>query len=134
MRDVPPRRDEFIEEVLRLDAPFVGHYRHVVSDTELGGTRLPADSRVFLLWGRANHDEQYFDRPDEFHPGRDDGAHLSFGRGIHFCVGVALAGLESRTALDFLLEHDAHIHIDPSAPQWHPSLLARRLRALRLTE
>lgn len=133
MRDDPPRRDGFIEEVLRLDAPFVGHYRHVVSETELGGTRLPAGSRLFLLWGHANRDEQHFNRPDEFLPGRDDGAHLSFGRGIHFCVGAALARLESRTALDFLLEHDADLHIDTNAPQWHQSLLARRLRSLRLT-
>lgn len=120
-------------EVLRIDAPFVGHYRHVVTETELGGTRLPAGSRLSLLWGRANRDEQHFDRPDEFHPGRDAGTHLSFGRGIHFCVGAALARLESRTALDFLLEHDADLHIDTCAPQWHPSLLARRLRTLRIT-
>lgn len=118
MRDDPPRRDGFIEEVLRLDAPFVGHYRHVVGDTELGDTRLPAGSRLFLLRGHANRDEQHFNRPDEFLPGRDDGAHLSFGRGIHFCVGAALARLESRTALDFLLEHDADLHIDTNAPQW----------------
>ncbi|GAA3512832.1 cytochrome P450 [Dietzia aurantiaca] len=133
MRDDPPRRDEFIEEVIRLDAPFVGHYRHVVGDTVLGGTRLPAGSRLFLLRGHANRDEQHFNRPDEFLPGRDDGAHLSLGRGIHFCVGAALARLESRTALDFLLEHDADLHIDTNAPQWHQSLLARRLRSSRLT-
>lgn len=132
LRADPSRRNEFIEETLRLDAPFMGHYRHVVNDTSLGGTTFPAGSHLFLLWGSANRDEQHFEQPDEFLPRRDDATHLSFGRGIHFCVGAALARLESRSALDFLLDHQSTLHIDSAASQWEPSLLVRRLRALHV--
>lgn len=133
MRADPARRAGFIEEVLRLDAPFLGHYRHVVRDTELGGTTLAAGSHLFLLWGRANRDGQYFDSPDEFLPDRDDGTHLTFGRGIHFCVGAALARLESRAALDFLLDHCDDLRIDTTDAEWQPSLLVRRLTSVRVT-
>lgn len=133
MRADPATRDAFIEEVLRLDAPFIGHYRHVLRDTELGGTSLPADSHLFLLWGSANRDENYFADPDQFIPARDDGTHLTFGRGIHFCVGAALARLESRAALDLLLDQGPGLHIDAAAGSWQPSMLVRRLRSLRIT-
>lgn len=133
LRAEPDRRGEFIEEVLRFDAPFVGHYRHVVRDTELGGVSLPRGSHLFLLWGSANRDEKHFARPGEFIPDRDDGTHLTFGRGIHFCVGAALARLESRAALDFLLDTGTDLHIDSTDAQWRPSLLARRLRTLHVS-
>lgn len=132
MRADPATRDAFIEEVLRLDAPFIGHYRHVIHDTELGGVPLGAGSHLFLLWGTANRDGTYFTDPDQFVPGRDSGTHLTFGRGIHFCVGAALARLESRAALDLLLGQDRDLHIDTSAVSWHPSMLARRIPALHI--
>lgn len=132
MRADPGSRDAFIEEVLRLDAPFVGHYRHVVRDTELGGLPLAAGSHLFLLWGTANRDESRFADPDRFTPGRDDGPHLTFGRGIHFCVGAALARLESRAALDLLLDHGGELRIDTAGASWQPSMLVRRLNALRI--
>lgn len=133
MRANPAKRDAFIEEVLRLDAPFIGHYRHVIGDTELGGVSLAAGSHLFLLWGSANHDENYFTRPDQFTPDRVDGTHLSFGRGIHFCVGAALARLESRAALDLLLDQGPGLHVDTAAAPWQPSMLVRRLHTLRIT-
>ncbi|MFN3601734.1 MAG: cytochrome P450, partial [Dietzia sp.] len=118
---------------LRLEAPFRGHYRHVTRDTELGGVGLAAGTHLFLLWGSANRDDRQFHRPDQFRPDRAEGSHLSFGRGIHFCVGAALARMESLAALDFLLGLDEVPGIDASHAEWHQSLLVRRLRTLRIT-
>ncbi|MBB1023214.1 cytochrome P450 [Dietzia sp. DQ12-76] len=133
LRSDPASRDAFTEEVLRLDAPFVGHYRHVVRDTELGGVTIRAGAHLFLLWGSANRDPNHFAEPDRFDPTRDDASHLSFGRGIHFCVGAALARLESRAALDLLLDHAPDLHIHTDTASWQPSMLVRRLRSLRIT-
>lgn len=135
LRADPDLRVPFIEESLRTEAPFRGHYRHVTADTELGGTELPAGSHLFLLWSSANRDPQRFSDPDHFTPDRDEGSHVSFGRGIHFCPGAALARMESRAALDFLLDLDldGRLEIDVSQTQWQQSLLVRRLRSLRLT-
>lgn len=133
LRSDPGRRSSFIEETLRTDAPFRGHYRHVTTDTELGGTALAAGTHLFLLWGSANRDPRRYGDPDRFGPDRDEGSHLAFGRGIHFCLGAALARMESRAALDFLLDLGGDLEIDVSRTEWHQSLLVRRLRSLRLT-
>ena len=124
----------FLEEALRLEPPFKFHYRHVARATEIGGVVLPAGSRAALLWASANRDEAVYDRPNELdltraHP-RD---HLSFGRGVHFCVGAALARLEARIALEELLAATRSIALDPSAPPRHVrSIFVRRLAHLQL--
>lgn len=132
LRSDPAARPLFIEETLRLEAPFRGHYRHVTRDTELGGVDLAAGTHLFLLWGSANRDDRQFSGPGRFMPDRGEGSHLSFGRGIHFCVGAALARMESLAALDFLLGLDPVPEIDSSHAEWHQSLLVRRLRTLSL--
>lgn len=122
----------FIEEVVRLESPFRGHYRHVLADTTLGGVELPGGSHLLLLWGSANRDPAAFDAPDELRLDRPSGkAHLGFGRGDHFCVGAALARLEVRTALTRLLgETSAVSTTEP--PAWIPSVMVRRLARLPL--
>ncbi|MDX2358637.1 cytochrome P450 [Dietzia sp. PP-33] len=133
LRSDPTSRPLFIEETLRTEAPFRGHYRHVTRDTELGGTALAAGTHLFLLWGTANRDHRRFHQPEQFTPDRAEGSHLSFGRGIHFCVGAALARMESLAALDFLLGHGSDLQIDVSDARWHQSLLVRRLRTLTVS-
>ncbi|MEV0107861.1 cytochrome P450 [Nocardia sp. NPDC050799] len=102
LRTEPDLIPVFVEEVLRLESPFRGHYRHVVADTTLGGVELPAGSHLYLLWGSANRDPAVFDRPGEILLERRRG-HLAFGRGIHFCVGAAPARMEARAAIGMLL-------------------------------
>ena len=122
----------FIEEVVRLESPFRGHYRHVVADTTLGGVALPGGSHLLLLWGSANRDPAAFDEPDELRLDRPSGrAHLGFGRGDHFCVGAALARLETRTALGCLLAETTAIRT-AQQPAWIPSVMVRRLHSLPL--
>ena len=105
VRQHPDLVGGFLEEVLRYEPPFRGHYRHVLNDTELCGVQLPAGSRLLLLWGAANRDPLQFDNPGQFRLDRPMAkSHITFGKGIHFCVGAALARLEANVVLSRLLE------------------------------
>lgn len=132
VRERPDLLGPFLEEVLRYEPPFRGHYRHVVNDTELCGVELPAGARLLLLWGAANRDPSHFDNPEEFRLDRAAGkGHISFGKGIHFCVGAALARLEANIVLGQLLERTATVTA-AEVGKWLPSLLVRRLERLEL--
>jgi cytochrome P450 len=103
-----------VEETLRIDAPVQGMYRRAVFDVQVSGVTIPAGGQVFALFASANRDDAVFDRPDEFDPGRPDKErHLSFGRGIHYCLGAPLARMESQTALRMLRERLPGLHLDP---------------------
>lgn len=132
VRDQPELLGAFLEEVLRYEPPFRGHYRHVVNDTSLSGVDLKAGSRLLLLWGAANRDPSHFEAPERFRLDRSGGkGHVSFGKGAHFCVGAALARLEARIVLGDLLSRTSMI--EPAATgRWLPSLLVRRLEHLEL--
>lgn len=132
VRDNPELLGPFIEETLRYESPFRGHYRHVRNDTRLGGVDLPAGSHLLLLWGAANRDPAQFDTPDQFRLDRPGGkGHISFGKGVHFCVGAALARLEAQIVLRLLLERTSVIEV-ADVGRWLPSILVRRLERLEL--
>jgi cytochrome P450 family 144 len=134
VRQNPDLLGRFIEEVLRYEPPFRGHYRHVVADTTLGGTDLPAGSRLLLLWGAANRDPDQFDAPHEFRLDRPGGkGHITFGKGAHFCVGAALARLEAQIVLRAVLDRTSAIDAIDIGP-WLPSILVRRREHLVLDE
>ncbi len=133
LRERPDLLGAFLEEVLRYEPPFRGHYRHVVHDTELLGAELEAGSRLLLLWGAANRDPAHFGDPDEFRLDRTAGkGHISFGKGAHFCIGAALARLEARIVIGQLLERTSTIDA-AEIGRWLPSLLVRRLERLHLS-
>ena len=92
-----------VEEMLRWDPP--SHYqgRWVEQDVTLHGVTIPADSRVILITGAANHDERVFTDPEYFDIHREIERHVGLGFGIHLCVGAALARLETRIAFEELL-------------------------------
>jgi cytochrome P450 len=127
----PDLMGAFLEEVLRFEPPFRGHYRHVVNDTTLCGVDLAAGSRLVLLWGAANRDPSHFEDANEFRLDRSDGkGHIAFGKGPHFCVGAALARLEARIVISELLKRTSHIE-SVDTGRWLPSLLMRRLERLQ---
>lgn len=132
IRAQPELLGALIEEVLRFESPFRGHYRHVWRDTTLAGVELPADSHLLLMWGAANRDPTHFEAPNEFRLNRIGAkGHLAFGKGVHFCVGAALARLEARIVLGMLLDRTTWIEaIDVG--KWLPSILVRRLDRLQL--
>jgi cytochrome P450 len=132
VREIPDLLAPFIEEALRYEPPFRGHYRHVVADTTLGGTDLPAGSRLLLLWGAANRDPAQFDTPHDFRLDRPGGkGHITFGKGAHFCVGAALARLEAQIVLRGALDRTSRIDAVDIGP-WLPSVFVRRRVHLEL--
>ena len=133
VRGNPELLGAFIDETLRYEPPFRGHYRHVTVDTLLCGTELRAGSHLLLLWGAANRDPAHFPAPNEFRLDRADGkGHITFGKGAHFCVGAALARLEATVVLRRLLDRTSAIDV-ADVGCWLPSLLVRRLERLELT-
>ncbi len=106
-----------IDETLRFEPTGPHVARYVARDVEYHGTTVPAGSAILLLVGAANRDERRYERPDEFDIHRQDGQHLTFGYGLHYCLGANLARLEGRVALDELLSR---------FPEWDVDLRARR--------
>ncbi len=92
-----------IEELLRFEPPTPHVARYVARDVELYDEVVPAGSAIVCLTGSANRDEHKYDEPDRFDIHRTIRQHLTFGYGIHFCLGAALARLEGRVALDEVL-------------------------------
>jgi cytochrome P450 family 144 len=132
VREKPELLGVFIEEALRFESPFRGHYRHVLRDTSLAGVDLPSGSHLLLMWGAANRDPEHFGAPNEFRLDRNSAKdHVTFGKGAHFCVGAALARLEARIVLGMLLERTRGIEAT-DVGEWLPSILVRRREHLRL--
>lgn len=136
LRGAPERIPTFIEEALRLESPFRGHFRITTKETTIGGVTLPEGSRVMLMWGSANRDPAAFPDPsrldlDRGHPK----AHVGFGSGIHFCLGAPLARMETRVVLERLLARTSGFRLadEDARPKHVPSLFVRRLADLPLT-
>jgi len=89
-----------VEELLRYEAPSPVQGRWTTRDVDLHGRTIPADSKVLLLTGSAGRDERVYPEADRFDIHRRFDQHLSFGYGVHFCLGAALARLEGRVALE----------------------------------
>ena len=120
-----------IEEVLRFDGLSNSSARIVVTDHELGGKRLEAGQRVFAMINAGNRDASQFDRAECFDIERTPNRHLTFGQGIHFCMGASLARLEGRIALDTLIRRFPSLGlIDSDPPEWTNAMIMRGLRRL----
>ncbi|HET6735569.1 MAG TPA: cytochrome P450, partial [Mycobacterium sp.] len=116
-RDLIPQT---VEEILRLRPPAETHARCMMRDLELHGIVIPKNARVQVLWGAANLDDREFAQPEVFDIRRRIDRHLAFGRGSHFCLGASLARVETRIALNGLLDKCAHLElVEP--PVRHPS-------------
>lgn len=111
-----------IEELLRYEAPSPVQARYVTRDSEFYGRKVPEGDIILLLNGSANRDERGFPDPDAFDIHRKITHHLTFGYGIHFCLGSHLARLEGRVALDEVLKRFPTWEVDwDNAVQAHTS-------------
>jgi cytochrome P450 family 130 len=89
-----------IEEMNRIDSPAQALPRTTTRPVEMHGVTIPANSRVMLLWGSANHDDREYRDPERFDVERRFSRHLAFGHGVHYCLGANLARLEARAAFE----------------------------------
>jgi len=106
-----------LEEILRYDGPQTSWRRISTQDTIFRGIHIPKGTRIFLSLGAANHDVQLFDQPSELNPERQNAnRHISFGHGIHFCLGARLARLEGQIALEVLTERLPSLRLIRSQP------------------
>jgi cytochrome P450 len=101
-----------VEELLRFEAPSPVQGRWTTRDVELHTTTIPKDSKVLLLTGSAGRDERKYPDPDRFDIHRQFDQHVSFGYGVHFCIGAALARLEGRVALEEALKRFPRWEVD----------------------
>jgi cytochrome P450 len=113
----PELRGAAIEEGLRWETPVVMIPRQSMRDTRLGGVDIPAGAVVNIFLGSANRDEGQYEEPDRFDIHRTPAPHLSFGSGPHMCLGMHLARMETRVALDATLERLHDLRLDPGAPR-----------------
>ncbi|MFE3452723.1 cytochrome P450 [Nonomuraea sp. NPDC059194] len=118
-----------IEELMRYDTPLQMFERWVLEDIEVGGVAIPKGVEVALLFGSANRDPEVFADPDTLDVGRADNPHISFGAGIHFCLGAPLARIELVESFGALLRRAPAMELT-SEPVWNPGYIIRGLRSL----
>ncbi|WP_375773685.1 cytochrome P450 [Archangium gephyra] len=124
-----------IEEMLRYDSPAQALIRVVLEDTEISGHPVPKGSRVLLLLGASNRDPRRFPEPDRFDVTREAQGHVSFGHGIHFCLGAPLARLEAKVAFEELFRRVRRVSFAPGQEAtipWNQAFLIRGPKSLRL--
>ncbi|OBI94791.1 cytochrome P450 [Mycobacterium asiaticum] len=121
-----------VDETLRFEptGPHVGRY--TIRDFAAYGTTVPAGSAVLLLFGAANRDPLRYKDPDTFDIHRDNISHLTFGKGVHYCLGANLARLEGRVALDELLNRWPEWEIDYESLTLAPTSTVRGWERLRI--
>ncbi|WP_324610228.1 cytochrome P450 [Streptomyces sp. WM6378] len=121
-----------VEETLRYDGPVeTTTPRIALEETEIGGVRVPRGAIVLITMAGADHDPARFPDPERFDVRRREArSHLSFGHGIHFCLGAPLARLEGEVALRALLERCPDLTADGEPGEWLPGMLIRGRRSL----
>jgi cytochrome P450 len=132
LRAEPVLMETAVDELLRFDSPLQMFERWVLEDTEWRGEQLRRGSKVGLLFGSANHDELVFSKPEEFDPARTNNPHVSFGGGVHYCVGAPLAKVELDVALRTFVRRVAWLELAEARLPRLPSLVFRGVQKLPL--
>jgi cytochrome P450 len=132
LRDNPGLISSAIEEGIRVEPSVKGLIRTAKTDVELGGVVIPAEARLQIMLASANHDEAHFSNPERFDIHRKNlQKHLSFGSGIHRCIGIPLTKALGQIAIAALLDRLPNLRI-PSEPglEFEPNLIFRILKEL----
>jgi cytochrome P450 len=114
-----------IDEILRFEPTGHASARWVNRDLEYHGVTIPKDSALLLMMGAANRDPRRYQNPDTFDINRKDGGHLTFGFGLHYCLGANLARIEGRVALDEMLNRWPEWDVDLSGANLAPTSTVR---------
>ena len=130
LRREPERMAAAIEEMLRYEGPINMVARITREPWTIGDVTVPAGEVLYCMIGAANHDPAVFDEPDRFDITRDPNPQLSFGGGVHYCVGAPLARLEAQVGFEALLRRHPVLTLTDPAPRWRPTINLRGLPAL----
>ncbi|MBT2392665.1 cytochrome P450 [Streptomyces sp. ISL-1] len=118
-----------VEELMRYDTPLQLFERWVLDDIEIDGTVVPRGSELALLFGSANRDPEKFAHPDSLDLARADNPHVSFGAGIHYCLGAPLARIELAASFGELLREAPTMGL-AAEPQWKAGFVIRGVKEL----
>lgn len=117
VREDPSLIPQAFEEAVRWEPPVTVVLRRAVADTELAGAPVRQGADVALLLGAANHDHRRFEDPDAFNLFRSSRQHVGFGFGVHVCLGMHLARMETRVAIERVLERLGDLRLDPQSDE-----------------
>ena len=121
-----------VEEVLRWDGPIRTQTRWAREPLELGGRTIGARERILLVQVAANHDPAAFDHPERFDIGRVHNRHLTFGHGIHTCLGAPLARMEAQEAFRQLADRFERVDVLDDRLTYHPTIISGSLSGLHV--
>jgi cytochrome P450 len=124
--------DTAVDELLRYDTPLQMFERWVLTDITVQGVDIPRGAEVALLFGSANHDPAVFEHPERLDLARRDNPHLSFGAGIHYCLGAVLARIELAASFAALLVRAPRLTLERE-PEWKDGYIIRGLRELAVS-
>ena len=133
LRADPALTPSAVEELLRYDSPVQRTARIPSTDVTIEGHTLPRGTMVVAAIGAANRDPAHFVDPDRLDISRRDNRHVSFGFGIHFCLGAPLARLEGQVALGTLIRRAPHLQQASEELEWRESSTLRGLKSLPVT-
>ncbi|HLG61622.1 MAG TPA: cytochrome P450 [Ktedonosporobacter sp.] len=130
LRADPAKTPAAVEELLRYVSPVHTLARQVKQDVTIRGIDIPKDSSIYLMVGAANRDPEKFPDPEKLDINRPPGRSLGFGYGIHYCIGAALARLESQVAFDTIVRRLQDLKMTVEKPEFRPNYSLRGLLSL----
>ncbi|NET70159.1 MAG: cytochrome P450 [Sphaerospermopsis sp. SIO1G2] len=130
LRENPMLIDSTVEEILRYCGPAFSVVRRAIANIEIDGKFIAEGEKIYCILHAANHDPAQFSNPDKFDITRSENCHLGLGQGIHVCLGAALTKLETKIAINTILQHYENIHLEHQQLSWIPNLAMRGLEAL----
>ena len=132
LRDDPTLIDSAVEEMIRFNSPIQHTGRVALEDIDFDGRHIPRNAKIRLMIARANRDPRRFDSPDAFDIARAKNRHVGFGGGIHQCIGLQLARLETRIAILTLIDRFPHLKRASHQLHWVKGKKFRGLKELPL--
>lgn len=133
LRQSPDLMPSAIEELLRYDAPVQLDVRVALEDMDFDGRAVGKGQGIMVLLGSANRDPEVFSEPDRLDLGRQEANHISFGRGIHHCLGASLARLEGRLTFEAIMERFGDIRMQTERPVFRDNIILRGLAVLPIS-
>jgi cytochrome P450 len=133
LKENPDLLDSTIDEILRYDNPVQITYRSALEDVEIKGKIIHKGDLVNTILGSANRDPERFNNPNQFNITRDEGRHLSFGLGIHYCIGAPLVRLEAEIAFETILSRFPNLKLNSDTLEWQEHPIFRGLKKLQVS-